>query len=138
MKKLCILLILSLSLAVSGCSLDDAAQIIGTENSKIESAKNSYLPGYSTYITLGQALDTYFTNPKWDAFTAQGGENVIECSGRCVYDGKTVDATFQFIVNGSEIIPYSLELDGEMQPGMMVSTVLLEAYNAGMQKMIDN
>lgn len=139
MKKLCILLVLSLSLTVSGCSLEDVAQIIDTENSRVEIAKSAILPGYATDITLGQALDAYFTNPEWKVFTAQSGENVIQCSGSCVYDGKTVNAIFQFVVNGNgEVLPYSLQMDGELQTGGTIMLVLLEAYGCAAEKIIEN
>lgn len=50
--------------------------------------------------TYGEALDDYCTNTKWESFTAESGEQVVEFTGNAYYKGSEKQVTIQFLISG--------------------------------------
>lgn len=49
--------------------------------------------------TVKQLVDGYFAAPKWEAGAAAGGADFVNASGTVTYQGKSVTATFQFVMD---------------------------------------
>lgn len=50
--------------------------------------------------TYGEALDDYCTNEKWDSFTAESGEQVVQFNGNAYYKGSEKEVIIQFLITG--------------------------------------
>lgn len=50
--------------------------------------------------TYGEALDDYCTNTKWQSFTAESGEQVVEFNGKAYYKGSEKQVRIQFLITG--------------------------------------
>ena len=50
--------------------------------------------------TYGEALDDYCTNTKWESFTAEQGEQVVEFTGNAYYKGSEKQVIIQFMIEG--------------------------------------
>lgn len=57
------------------------------------------MKSYGTKI-YGEALDDYCTNVKWDSFTAETGEQVVEFNGNAYYKGSEKEVIIQFLITG--------------------------------------
>lgn len=53
-------------------------------------------------ITYGQAFGDFFSNPKWKYFKSDGGLDVVEFSGGCLYSDVEVTVNIQFVLNVDE------------------------------------
>ncbi|HET7396699.1 MAG TPA: hypothetical protein VFK12_09695 [Gammaproteobacteria bacterium] len=49
--------------------------------------------------TVKQLVDGYFASPKWEGGAAAGGIDFVNASGTVTYQGKSVTATFQFVMD---------------------------------------
>ena len=86
MKKVLTVIIVTASmvLALCSCTAEQAAQTaIDTLNSvstsdspEVMSVKGGYLSGYSTEVTVGDALDGFLSTPMWQYFQAESGEKI--------------------------------------------------------------
>lgn len=58
--------------------------------------------GTKTYgtKTYGEALDDYCTNTKWESFTAESGEQVVQFNGNAYYKGSEKEVIIQFLITG--------------------------------------
>lgn len=65
------------------------------DNEYVMSVKNGSFDSYPE-ILIGDAFDSFFTNSKWDYFVSDEGENVVEFTGGCEFDGEKVKALIQF------------------------------------------
>ena len=50
--------------------------------------------------TYGEALDDYCTNTKWESFTTEQGEQVVEFTGKAYYKGSEKQVLIQFLITG--------------------------------------
>lgn len=99
---ICVALILVISLGLG--SYSRASTIV----------RNSYLPKYSTDITIGEAFDSVFTDPQWSSRTLDGKE-LVDFNG-VLYnaDGEPVKITIIFnSINGKANVFFVYE-NGEM------------------------
>lgn len=48
--------------------------------------------------TYGEALDDYCTNTKWESFTTDNGEEVVEFNGKAYYKGSEKKVRIQFLI----------------------------------------
>ena len=66
-----------------------------SDNEYVKIVKNGSFNSYPE-IVIGDAFDSFFTNSKWDYFVSDEGENVVEFTGGCEFDGEKVKALIQF------------------------------------------
>ncbi len=95
-------------------------------NENIQFVKEGTLGSYTT--TCGKAFDDFFDNPKWGYFNSESGEDVVEFTGKCLYDNVEVEVLMQFTLNkaaGTFSVNY-LSFNDVTQNKLMV-TALLEA-----------
>lgn len=113
-----LLVMVAVTFALSGCG-----------GVSVSSVKDAYLKDYSSTVTVGDALDSYLSNPKWHSFEATTGEDVVECDGQCEYMDKTVDIQLQFIIEDDMFRAHVLTIDGEEQTDMVMSAFLEAVYD---------
>ena len=93
-----------MALSIGGCATEDAADslndtinTLNTSDSKeVMEIKNGYLP-ISDQVTVGEALDSFLLNPKWQYFVSTDNYQVVQCTGECLYNDKSVEAKIQFL-----------------------------------------
>ena len=83
-----LMLVLTVALSVCACS---SALSVAT-------VKSGHLTAYPDK-TVGEAFDAFLGSPSWRAFTSDEGLNVVECEGKCTYDGEEVTMLVQFVVD---------------------------------------
>lgn len=105
MKKIITLILVGcMALSIGGCATEDAADslndtinTLNTSDSKeVMEIKNGYLP-ISDQVTVGEALDSFLLNPKWQYFVSTDNYQVVQCTGECLYNDKSVEAKIQFL-----------------------------------------
>ncbi len=105
MKKIITLILVGcMALSIGGCatedvadSLNDTINTLNTSDSKeVMEIKNGYLP-ISDQVTVGEALDSFLLNPKWQYFVSTDNYQVVQCTGECLYNDKSVEAKIQLL-----------------------------------------
>ena len=105
MKKIITLILVGcMALSIGGFATEDAADslndtinTLNTSDSKeVMEIKNGYLP-ISDQVTVGEALDSFLLNPKWQYFVSTDNYQVVQCTGECLYNDKSVEAKIQFL-----------------------------------------
>lgn len=114
MKKFFISLCLIAAVLFTSCFQDEAISIV----------KNGYFSNY-TDMTVGEAVDGFFANPKWNSYIPLDEElsdfMLVNVEGNILYNEKKVDALIQFIVNEDTGIfeLYAFEMNGIPQSDYM-------------------
>lgn len=93
----------------------------------IETIKSMNIPGYS--ITFGEAFSGFFSNPKWEHFTSEKGNEIIQFTGGCTYSGRNVEVLIAFTVTDEygdyiEAEISHLTIDGSSQNDVVISMLL--------------
>lgn len=125
---------------LSGCtSATDVAQKAGQvindeikhQASKVDpnvlSVKGGTLGEY-TNITVGEAFETFFADPKWKYFKADTEEDVVEFTGYCTYQDVKVLARLQFIVNEETFEIGALSFNDVPQNELIKASLLSKIY----------
>ena len=108
MKKIVALLTAMLLLlsACSGATLDNAGKELEDALTNMSDANNKYVlmvkGGYrasNPSITYDDAFSTFFGTPRWKYFKSNDGQDVVEFTGDCMYQGVAVKARIQFVVD---------------------------------------
>ena len=144
MKKYYALLAIVLSLILFvGCSPGTAEQVArdidnaidavrDKDNAYVVAVQNSYLVGYSTDITVGEAFNGFFSNPVWRHFEAvETGENVVEFTGGLMYRDAPVTARLQFVIaeDDSTFSVGALAFNEVPQIQLITTAVLTTAFD---------
>ncbi len=90
---LTLLLVIGVSILVFGCSKGDAKVI--------SIVKDGHLQAYPEK-TLGEAVDDYFRNPKWEHIVGEDGNDYVNVTGGIKYHDKSVEALIQYRVSKEE------------------------------------
>jgi hypothetical protein len=90
--------------------------------------KNGTLKSY-TDKTVGQAVDGYFENTRWQAIEATDGKKYVNAVGNVTYQNKTVIAALQFNVEkDNNITINALEFNGMPQNRLVIFSLLSDMY----------
>ena len=92
------------------------------------SVRNAYLSQYSDDITIEEAFDNYFENPKWSKYE-EAGYTYVVFSGVCEYLGDRADAKITFKITGENFVVDSLDLNGRTQNDLMLYALLRSIYS---------
>lgn len=117
-----VVVLLSICFLMVGCGTT-----YNENNENIQFVKEGTLSGYS-YTTCGEAFDDFFEDPKWGYFCSDTNEDVVEFTGKCLYDNVEVEVLMQFTLDkeaGTFSVNY-LSFNDVPQNKLMV-TALLEA-----------
>ena len=89
--------------------------------------------GHFTYydeMTVGEAVDGFFGNPKWKSYVPADKElrdfMLVNVEGKIIYDDEKADAIIQFIVDEDtgEFELYAFEIDGVPQNDYMIVSLI--------------
>ena len=139
MKKVLTVIIVTASmiLALCSCTAEQAAQTaIDTLNSvstsdspEVMSVKGGYLSGYSTEVTVGDALDGFLSTPMWQYFQAESGEKIVQCTGGCTYQEQNVEVKIQFQLNDDDTFElYTMAINDLPQNAFMIAAFFEKVY----------
>lgn len=120
-----LIMVISMCFLLAGCGTT-----YNENNENIRFVKEGTLGAYTT--TCGEAFDEFFDNPKWGYFNSESGEDVVEFTGKCLYDNVEVEVLMQFTLNkaaGTFSVNY-LSFNDVTQNKLIV-TALLEAVFEG-------
>jgi hypothetical protein len=104
----------------------------GSGDSKIINiVRNGKLSDYPEN-TVGEAIDSFFVSPKWEARIGQDGRNYVNATGDIAYMGKTVKTFLQFKVDpGDEAFEINgFEIDGVPQNMVMLTAFVEKMYGS--------
>lgn len=87
MKKTFLIFSLILTLMLGGCSSTDKY---------VATIQNTTMNGSSH--TYEEVFNNFFANPTWEHFTSTDEQEVVEFTGKCIYDNQEVEATIQFVI----------------------------------------
>ena len=117
-------IILSLCFLMIGCG-----PTYSESNEYIQYVKDST---YGTHknMTCGEAFDNFFENPKWRFFYSDTNENVVEFTGKCLYDNVEVEVLMQITVDmeaGKRSVNY-LSFNDVPQNQLMIDALMEAVY----------
>lgn len=90
--------------------------------------RNAYLSQYSDAITIEDAFDNFFDNPKWSKYKDDGYSYVV-FSGACEYLEEKADVRITFKITGENFIVDSLDINGRTQNDFMLYALLASIYS---------
>jgi hypothetical protein len=98
-----------------------------SNNQTVNEVKNGYLTLYPDK-TLGEAINGFFGNPKWESIKATDGNIYVNITGKITSNGQLADAILQYEIDNSTFVFHSFEINGVPQNMLMYSQVLDEMY----------
>ena len=105
MKKIFLTVVLIASLILSGCSaVDSLSDDIYDQVSNVTQSTNKYIMTIQSAKMNGsshtykEVFDNFFSYPTWKHFTSTEGQEVVEFTGKCMYDNQNVKAKIQFVI----------------------------------------
>ena len=90
---------------LSGCStmdsitdevVDQVTNVVQSTDAYVMTIQNTYMN--DTTYTYKDVFDNFFAYPTWKHFTSDDGQDVVEFTGDCTYDGQNVKAKIQFLI----------------------------------------
>lgn len=116
MKKIIIILLMSILFFSCG------------DSQEVQMVKNGTLNSYPNK-TLGQAIEGFVGNPKWESIVAEDGHKYVNIVGTIKYYEKDTKMALQYKINGNSFELNALEFNDIPQN--------LFIYGALMQKMYE-
>ena len=89
--------------------------------------RGSYLTHYSEDVTVEEAFDNFFDNPKWSTYQEDGYTYVV-FTGVCEYLGERADARITFQITGEQFRTEQLDLNGVEQNDLILYAMLAKIY----------
>ena len=89
--------------------------------------RSAYLTQYSEDVTVEDAFDSFFDNPKWSTYRA-GGYTYVVFSGNCEYLGERADARITFKITGEQFRAEQLDINGVEQGDLILYALLAKIY----------
>lgn len=89
--------------------------------------RNGYLTQYSEAVTVEEAFDNFFDNPKWSTYQEDGYTYVV-FTGVCEYLGERADARITFQITGEQFRTEQLDLNGVEQNDLILYAMLAKIY----------
>ena len=109
--------------------------IAGSDNN-ISIVRNGYL-GLNQTISVGQAFESFFSNPEWEEIEAENGNQYVNLTGGMTINQKPVNAKLQFrVFPDTRTFKYqALTIDGVEQNDAMATNLIVTAFHeAGIAK----
>lgn len=95
---------LAVTIAVSAISINFAN--LGGEAAILPEAKINYVKGcsltFAPDVELGEVLEEYYFNEKWDVTSVDEDKDYVYFSGNCFSGENTVEIRFRFLINTKE------------------------------------
>lgn len=94
---------------------------------KIKNISTSYLSQYSETITVGEAFNQFFSDPKWVSYK-DGAQQMVDFKGGCTYNGDPVTMIITFVVNNDTFSVQEIKVEGEPLPEITYDEALRAIY----------
>ena len=88
---------------------------------------NAYLTEYSSTVTIGEAFEDFFSDPKWKSYE-EGIQEYVDFQGGCVWGEKSVTVVITFLINDDSFVIDSIQVDGEELPIILHYSLLEAVY----------
>ena len=100
------------------------------DSSAVSLVKNGSLDDCSDH-TVGELVDGYFENPKWEEIVADDDRTYVNITGGITYDNEPAKAKLQFKINNKNdrFKAQALEIDGIEQADFMILALLEDMCN---------
>ena len=117
MKKLYsfLILMLILTIALTGCALNDK---------KVSTVKNGHFTNFPE-TTIGTAFDHFFGDPQWKHFKSNKNEDVVEFTGKCMYQDVKVSAKMQFLFSDDKSFELKFLSFNDVPQNMLIMAGLI-------------
>ena len=93
--------------------------------------KDVYIEEASTEMTMGEALDSFYTNGKWSNYKEKGVQYVVYKAKQEKYD---IDIKIVFTTDGDTYTLVDSEINGEQQGAYGATLLVAAAYGDGTSK----
>ena len=80
--------------------VNQSLNVISAVDPRVQSIKNAVKADYG--VTYEEAFTNYFGNPAWKGFVSDDGKDVVEFTGKCMFQDTRVTALIQFVINNEE------------------------------------
>lgn len=90
--------------------------------------RGAYLAQYSEDVTVEEAFQNYFRNPKWSVFE-NNGYSYVAFTGNCQFMDDEIDVRLTFKVTGEQFRIDSLDINGVEQNDLILYTLLASVYH---------
>lgn len=104
---------------------DEGKELIPTLKPNIVSS--SYLSEYSTDVTIGNAFEHFFGNPKWKSYD-QGIQKYVDFQGGVQYNNEPATAVITFSLSGDKFMVESVKIDNEPLNPLELKTFFQTVY----------
>lgn len=115
MKK--IIMILLISILFISCG----------DSQEVQMVKNGTLNSYPNK-TLGQAIEGFVGNPKWESIVAEDGNKYVNIVGTIKYHEKDIRMALQYKINGNKFELNALEFNDIPQNLLMYGALIEKMY----------
>ncbi|MDD3172862.1 MAG: rhomboid family intramembrane serine protease [Herbinix sp.] len=96
-------------------------------NKYVEQVYNGQPDGYNQ--TYGEAFNSFFSEPEWDHFTSDDNKEVVEFTGKCLYENQEVEAYLQFAIIDEKSFSLSyLAFEGNAQTYPTMEALINAAF----------
>ena len=75
-------------------------------------------------FTVGEMVDSYFSDPKWEEIVGDDGRNYVNITGGISYSDEPAQAVLQFKIRDDRFMVNALEIDGEGQNELIILGLL--------------
>ena len=121
-KQTIVVLILCFVMLLGGCAREDKY---------VASVKTGHAVNYPA-VTIGEAFEKFFADPKWSHFKSNAGQEVVEFTGKCKYQEVDVTAKIQFVFKDEKSFETQFLSFNDIPQNMLVMGVLLaKVYDNG-------
>lgn len=129
----------AMAMTLCACTVEQAAQtavdtvnsIQTSDSAEVNGVKNGYLTAYSSTVTVGEALDSFLSNPRWSYFVAETGEKIVQCVGGCTYNDENIEAKVQFELNDDDTFQFMALAFNDMSQSTLMAAAFFEKIYEG-------
>ena len=145
------------SLALTGCSdkevsdqINDAVEeggkqltnvddkirnITDAQDEYVQMVKTAYVMGQPK-LTYGAAFDELFSSPTWKHFTSSDNKEVVEFTGRCIYNDDKIKVRMQFLIDddGKNFEPYAMKCNDMTSNTLTMAAILYRVFDSYIDK----
>jgi len=89
-------------------------------------------------MTLGQALESFISDVKWESLVADDGKTYVNAKGGIAFQGKPATALVQYRLDDGRFQYQAFAINGVEQPYMRYLELIEKAYGEAHNKQVEN
>ena len=90
--------------------------------------KDSYLSEYSTEVTIGEAFEDYFSDPKWEKYKI-GAQEMVDFRGGCMYLNEPATVIITFVMDDDRFWVSEVKVNGDVLSDLLIPILMEEIYS---------